>query len=237
VPTICVSLLMRFARLIAVLLGSGFALLAFAILLSCLPANASERDDGPEAYGYTDHPSRVSAPRILDLYVDHDFDDQDRRHILLAVRQWNYALNGFIRFRASLLPEDVPSGMIAEIKRRGGWIVARVDSSHPITHEGEGRHALAVTVGNHHTGFVYVISDRIGGRGLTGVVMHEFGHVLGAGHDSTGLMAPVYSAAGSRCIDHDAIAIVAEAQRLPLSQLNWCDGAGWDRRPAMTSQR
>jgi hypothetical protein len=46
--------------------------------------------------------------------------------------------------------------------------------------------------------------------------------VLGAGHDSAGLMAPVYSAAASRCIDHDAIAMVAEAQRLPLSQLNWC---------------
>ncbi|HEY6983819.1 hypothetical protein [Reyranella sp.] len=228
---------MRFARLIGLLLGSGFALLAFAILLSCLPANASERDDGPDAYGYTDHPSYVSVARVLDLYVDRGFDEQDRQHILLAVRQWNYALNGFIRFRASLLPDDVPSGMMAEIKRTGGWIVARVDSGHPVAREGEGRHALAVTVGNRRTGVVYVISDRIGGRGLAGVVMHEFGHVLGAGHDTAGLMAPVYSIAGSRCIDRDAMAMVAEAQRLPMSQLNWCAGPQWNRRPAMTSQR
>ena len=228
---------MRFARLIGLLLGSGFALLAFAILLSCLPANASERDDGPDAYGYTDHPSYVSVARVLDLYVDRGFDDRDRDLILLAVRQWNYALNGFVRFRASLLPENVPPGMVAEIKRRGGWIVARTDSQNPIAHQGEGRHALALTVGNSHSGFVYVISDRIGGRGLAGVVMHEFGHVLGAGHDSAGLMAPVYSAAGSRCIDRDAMAMVAEAQRLPISQLNWCAGPQWNRRPTMTSQR
>ena len=62
-----------------------------------------------------------------------------------------------------------------------------------------------MTTGN-RGGFVYVISDRIGQRDLTGVVMHEFGHVLGAGHDGAGLMAPVYNAAMGRCIDQDAVA-------------------------------
>jgi Matrixin len=230
----------RLARLIVVLLGSGLALLAAAILLSCLPASAAtgpDDDGGPAAYGYTDHPSRASTPRILDLYVDRDFDNHERQRILMAVRQWNYALNGFVRFRASLLPEEVSPAMIGQIKRAGGWIVARVDSRHPIAQEGEGLHALAVTVGNNHTGFVYVLSDRIGGRDLAGVVMHEFGHVLGAGHDSAGLMAPVYSPGGARCIDHDAMAMVANAQHLPMSQLNWCEPPGWDRRPPMTSQR
>ena len=93
--------------------------------------------------------------------------------------------------------------------------MARVDSRHPIAQQGEGTHALAVTTGG-RGGFVYVISDRIGKRDLTGVIMHEFGHVLGAGHDGYGLMAPVYNAAMGRCIDHDAVALVARAQRLPL---------------------
>jgi hypothetical protein len=230
----------RLARLIAVLLGGGFALLVVAVFLSCLPAAAAsgpDDDGGPSAYGYTDHPSDASAPRILDLYVDRDFDDHERQRILMAVKQWNYALNGFVRFRASLLPADVPQAMIAEIKRRGGWIVARIDSRHPIAHQGEGLHALAVTVGNGHTGFVYVIEDRVGGRDLTGVVMHEFGHVLGAGHDSAGLMAPVYNPAGARCIDRDAMAMVANAERLPMSQLNWCEAPGGQRRRPMISQR
>ena len=123
------------------LLGSGFALLAIALFLASLPVNARERgdDDGLAADGYTDHLSRATAVRLLDLYVVRDFDIPDRRYILSAVRQWNYALNGFVRFRTSLLPQDVPSSMIAEIKRTGGWIVARVDSSHPVTQIDEGR--------------------------------------------------------------------------------------------------
>jgi hypothetical protein len=60
--------------------------------------------------------------------------------------------------------------------------------------------------------------------------MHEFGHVLGAGHDQVGLMAPVYSAAASRCIDRDAVSMVANAQHLPMRQLNWCEPAGYDPR-------
>jgi hypothetical protein len=46
-------------------------------------------------------------------------------------------------------------------------------------------------------------------------------------------MAPVYNPAMGRCIDRDAVALVAQAQRLPLNRLNWCrsaipaaDGAG-----------
>jgi hypothetical protein len=232
------------ARLIAVLVGGGCTLLAVAIFLSCLPANAaglgtdggSGNSDGPAAFGYTDHDSRATSPRILDLYVDRDFSDFERERILFAVKQWNYALNGFIHFRTSLLPDRVSQTMISQIKRQGGWIVAHVDSRHPIAQQGEGLHALAVTVGNGRTGFVYVISDRLGGRDLSGVVMHEFGHVLGAGHDQRGLMAPVYNAAGARCIDHDAMAMVAQAQRLPMSDVNWCEAPSYGR-PPMTSQR
>jgi hypothetical protein len=228
---------LRLARLVSALLAGGLALLAVAIVLSSRPAHANaERDGRPPSFSYTDHPSRASTGRTLMLYVDADFDDNERQDILAALRQWNYALNGFVRFRASLLPGDSSSADLAQIRRSGGWIVARVDSRHPIARQGEGRHALAVTVGG-HGGFVYVIGDRIGSRDLTGVVMHEFGHVLGAGHDEAGLMAPVYSAGAARCIDHDAVAMVAAAQRLPLGQLNWCVPAGYDRRPPATSMR
>jgi hypothetical protein len=124
-----------------------------------------------------------------------------------------------------MLPDNPDQAMIQQIRRSGGWVMARVDSRHPVAQTGEGRQALAVTTGN-RGGFVYVISDRIGNRDLTGVIMHEFGHVLGAGHDGYGLMAPVYSAAMGRCIDQDAVALVARAQRLPINQLNWCEGPG-----------
>lgn len=226
---------MRLARLITMLLASGITLLVAAILLSALPASAAtERSPYPnnDGWHYTQHPSPASTGRSVDLFVDRDFSPYERDHILSALRQWNYALNGFVQFNARLLPQDPQPAMLAQIRRSGGWVVARVDSRHPIAQQGEGLHALAVTTGN-RGGFVYVISDRIGNRDLTGVVMHEFGHVLGAGHDGYGLMAPVYNAAMGRCIDHDAVTLVAQSQRLPLNSLNWCVGPGGEFRTPM----
>ena len=179
---------------------------------------------------YTDHAPPASSGRTIALYVDRDFPDGQRQAIVSAMRQWNYALNGYVRFSAHLLPPDANSSDIARYRRNGAWIVAAVDSRHPIAQKGEGLHALAVTVGNGHDGFVYVIEDRLGGRDLAGVIMHEFGHVLGAGHDQVGLMAPVYNAAAARCIDRDAVSMVANAQHLPLRQLNWCEPTGYDPR-------
>jgi hypothetical protein len=234
---------LRFGRIVAALVGGGCALLFAALLLSSLPANANTGPDrlGSDAdsphYGYTNHPMRASVGRTIDMYVERDFGVRERDHIVSAIRQWNYVLNGFVQFRARLLPPDASAETVSRLRQSGGWIIARVDSSHPIAHQGEGQHALAVTVGNTHSGVVYVISDRIGGRDLTGVIMHEFGHVLGAGHDGAGLMAPVYSSAGSHCIDRAAVAMVANAQRLPLSDLNWCVGPGRDAPPSVAGTR
>jgi len=222
---------LRLPRLITMLLASGVTLLIAAILLSTLPANAAtERTAYPQNDGwhYTTRPTPASTGRVLELYVDRDFSDAERQSMLSAMRQWNYVLNGFVQFRARLLPGDPSPAMLSQIRRSGGWVLARVDSRHPVARQGEGTHALAVTTGN-RGGFVYVISDRIGNRDLSGVIMHEFGHVLGAGHDGYGLMAPVYNAAMGRCIDQDAVALVAQAQRLPLNQLNWCEGPGVGR--------
>ena len=215
---------MRRPRLIALLRASGFTPLVVTILLSAIPASAATMD----GWRYTDHAAPATTGRTVALYVDRDFDDHERSRIVSAMRQWNYVLNGFVRFRARTLPSHPTREMLARIKRSGGWIVARVDSRHPIARQGEGANALAVTVGD-HGGFVYVIGDRVGQRDLTGVIMHEFGHVLGAGHDGSGLMAPVYSSAMGRCIDREAVALVASVHRLPLERLNWCVAPGGSR--------
>ena len=234
---------LRFGRVIAALLSGGCALIVAALLLSGSSANATTGPDrllpdtGAQLYGYTNHPARASTGRNLYMFVDRDFDPRDRDRIVSAIRQWNYVLNGFVQIHARLLPENATSETIMRIKQSGGWAVVRVDSRHPIAHQGEGLHALAVTVGNNRAGVVYVISDRIGRRDLTGVVMHEFGHVLGAGHDAAGLMAPVYSADGSHCIDRAAAAMVANAQHLPIASLNWCVGPGYEQTTPVAGNR
>ena len=220
---------MRLTRLVTVLMASGLALLALAVALSLMTAAAATGEPryDTSAYQYTDKPSAAAmAARTLTIYIDGDFDAAERERIGLALRQWNHVLNGFVRLRPVLLPADASDGAVAQLRRPGAWIVAKVDSRHPAARD---RSALAMTVGNRGSGFVYVIADRFAMRDLTAVMLHEVGHVLGAGHDPHGhLMAPVYDRNNGHCIDRGAVAMVASAQRLPLNQLNWCVGPGLD---------
>jgi matrixin len=216
-------------RLVTVLMASGLALLVLAVALSLMTAAAATGEQHYEtsAYHYTDKPSAAAmAVRTLTIYIDGDFDAAERERIGLALRQWNHVLNGFVRLRPVLLPAEASDGAVAQLRRQGAWIVAKVDSRHPTARD---RSALAVTVGNRGSGFVYVIADRFAMRDLTAVMLHEVGHVLGAGHDPHGhLMAPVYDRNNGHCIDRAAMAMVASAQRLPVNQLNWCVGPGLD---------
>jgi len=226
----------RLARLVASLVISGLALLLVGIVLSFTPARAANgtapRDYGrpsdASAYRYTDKPAPAAAAgsRTLTIYIDRDFDPAERERIGLALQQWNHVLNGLVRLRPTLLPPDPSSQTLAQIRRSGAWIVAKVDSRHPAARE---RTALAMTVGGRGGGFVYVVGDRFATRDLTAVMLHELGHVLGAGHDPHGhLMAPVYDRSNGHCIDRGAAAMVASAQHLPPNQLNWCVGPGLD---------
>lgn len=228
---------MHFGRVIAGLLASGLLMLAAGATLFSLPANAQsgygqsayERQANLQPFQYTSHGARAVPSRVLHLYVDRDFSQREQDNLVSALRQWNHVLNGMLRMEARLLPEDPSGAELARIKRNGGWLILRVDSRHAVAHRGEGLNALAVTVGGSNGGAVYVISDRMGGRDFAGVMMHEFGHVLGAGHGHQGLMGPVYSAAASRCIDQASASLVAQAQRLPLREMNWCEGPSYDR--------
>ena len=220
---------MRLTRLVTVLMASGLALLALAVALSLMSASAAPGEPryDTSAYGYTDKPSAAAmALRTLTIYIDGDFDAAERERIGLALRQWNHVLNGFIRLRPMLLPADASDSAVTQLRRPGTWIVSKVDSRHPAARD---RNAVAMTVGNRGSGFVYVIADRFSMRDLTAVMLHEVGHVLGAGHDPNGhLMAPIYDRNNGHCIDRGAVAMVASAQRLPFNQLNWCVGPGLD---------
>ena len=220
----------RLNRLLAV----GIALLATGITIHGLPATAAPREPGGSPpSNYTNHPTRASASaRTIQFYVDPRFNESERQSIVSAIQQWNHVLNGFVRLRASLNKDP------GEGRRNGTWLVSKVDSSHSIAQSAVGRHALGVTAGGSNGGKVYIIADRIGRRDLTAVLMHEFGHALGARHGGDhGLMAPVYSAGSGHCIDREAAGMVASAQRLPVQQLNWCQVGGEDRDRPRTADR
>lgn len=222
----------RFGRSVITLLLSA------AALWVALPANAANgpsQEPAPGAksgagFRYTDNAAPAPTRRVISLYVDRDFNGAERERIALAVRQWNVALNGFIQFRTGLLMDNPSPQALAQIRHSGGWVLARIDSRHPVARQPGAHQALGMTVGSSAGGgIVYVIGDRFGLPDLNGVILHELGHVLGAGHDDSRnghLMASVYKPGNGHCIDQGAVAMVAAAQRLPLQRLNWCVGPG-----------
>src|SRR5260370_5786581 len=68
--------------------------------------------------------------------------------------------------------------------------------------------------------------ERISLVDLAKVMRHEFGHVLGLGHDPHGeLMSTHYFDHKQRCVDRPAALSVAVLRPFPLDQLSWCGGA------------
>ncbi len=139
---------MRLTRPVTVLMASGLALLALAVALSLMTAAAAtgEARYDTSAYRYTDKPSAATmAARTLTIYIDGDFDAAERERIGLALRQWNHALNGFVRLRPGAAAcRRRPTAAAAQLRRQGAWIVAKVDSRHPAARD---RSALAMTDG------------------------------------------------------------------------------------------
>lgn len=124
---------MRTTRFVTTLVASGLLLLVAAIALSLMNA-AAAAPGGPtydtSAYHYTERPSAAAATsRVVAVYVDTDFGPAERERIGFALQQWNHVLNGFVRLHPVLLDSaDRDLGRL----RRPGWIVAKVDSRHPL---------------------------------------------------------------------------------------------------------
>jgi hypothetical protein len=186
---------------------------------------APASSDPYRAQSYRAHPNRVITVRI-----DAKFNNYERAKALRAVNEWNHALNGHIRLEMSPEGFDTAAFTNAARPRLDGWVVAKSDSSHGLLRAPGMRRTLALTFSNQAGAFVLLAADRVGSKDLATILMHEFGHALGAGHDSrSALMHPFYGGDRQGCIDEHAMREVAKAQRMPLQAFNWC-GLAQERR-------
>ena len=130
----------------------------------------------------------VDLPATIETAIIGPFSDDDRARIAQALDEWNRALNGVARFQPA-----------ADRNGRHLWAITAIPKS-PVQNRNETlAEVKALPAGG---GLLMVYLDRIRGRYLDGITLHELGHVLGLQHEgSRGLMAAEYNPHDQKCVD------------------------------------
>ena len=190
-------------------------------------------------YTSIDRPAHIVHPVLIPVWVDQNFTGAQVEEIKAAIAEWNYVLNGqivitlkmkralgsdkkYYEYPDSFATWEDGNRILKECEHTNlGWVIFNLDSkSKHLDDDTEGVLAYVTGVDTH---FVNVIGDRLGTRSLKDILMHEFGHLLGARHVNTpSLEFPVYDQHQLGCIDKITVAQVATTHELNLSTLNYC---------------
>jgi len=163
------------------------------------------------------------ALKEIPVYIDKDFGEMDRVSIDDAVRQWNFAMNGYVRLEVQSEPFDMQIDIIRKCLSGGCWMLMKVDSNNPMVSGIDVIPGSTLAWANDLGGNrIFFVRDRMKNEWVTGIALHEMGHLLGAAHDDVYLMQPHYHWQDYRCVDYQALKRVAEARHIPLDKLNYC---------------
>lgn len=206
------------------------------IFLGCFVALTSNCHWLPD-YKYTNVPiNYIAEPKIIPVYIDNDFLENEKIQIDNAITQWNYVLNGWVVLQVIDEHFQMDIQVIKKVEAvNNGIIILRVLSDSTLIPDdgflAPGSMTAAWTHGtayNHGIGGheVYLIADRLTDPvTLQGVTLHELGHALGAAHHKEreiSLMNPSYDTQGNSCVDKWSSERVAEFQHLPAQKMNYC---------------
>jgi hypothetical protein len=187
-------------------------------LMVCLTFSCAENWH----FHYINSPSPNNKTGIhLGLWIDQDFGESDRISIRQAVDQWNYAMNGWVILDIKRWDFDMSVQEILDCQKSGGWMIMKIDGSNPMIHDYPGHFVLAF-VDSLRGHLMYVIRNRINNDQVSGIVMHEIGHLMGSGHLKNGLMYFEFHADSSRCVDRGTVTEVAKSWHIDVKNLNYC---------------
>jgi hypothetical protein len=195
----------------------AFTVLAVTGVLHLLPPAAAQplRAEAGAVARYTHHPAAGAPPRRIILSMDGPFTFDERAKILQAIGEWNYALNGFIRLEVVTAGQGGTDSWTIRSEKGGTPQAPDMVRGQPLSSTQSGFLGIG--------GRMVIYVDRIGTRDLRGIVLHEFGHVLGLNHDRGHLMGPRYQPTTEQCIDRETTEAIAARHNLPAASLNWCD--------------
>ncbi len=166
--------------------------------------------------------------KVIQIHVDKHFGAADKLAIDDAIMQWNYALNGYIKLEVVSYDFDMETPTLQKCMVVGSncWLIMKVDSSNPMVTEidktKKGKTYTLAWANELGGNRMYLIRDRLTNKMVTGVTLHEMGHLLGSEHDDAYLMRPMYEWEKTRCVDYEAVMKVAKFQHLPAQCVSYC---------------
>jgi hypothetical protein len=189
--------------------------LAAALLISAAAAADQDgtRPDGTgAAAGALANVVQSTPAKSVRLYLAPDLNSYERAKILVAINDWNFALDGTMRF-------EVIDGPSADRDPLGWNVVVDRATASRASNRG---YALANTMPLNGGGIVIIHAAELGSKDLSNVMRHELGHVLGLGHASAGLMSATYSSHDMKCVDHGSLQQLAIRDKLRAASLRGC---------------
>lgn len=173
-------------------------------------------------------PSHINNPKTIPVWIDSRFNKAEVIAINDSIAEWNGVFNGQITVTTVGYFDGSDEGEAKLIKANMtglGWVIMRLDSDDPwldgVVEPGDGTLAFVTRFDGH---LMVVVGDMVVGRNLKTILMHEMGHLFGAGHVkvANSLMVPYYGPKQATCIDKVTVAQVAEFQKMDLKSLNYC---------------
>lgn len=175
-------------------------------------------------YYYTRQPIPDAPALIMEVKIDKEFSDSDKREIDKALMQWNYVLNGHYQFKVVDWNYDASALHDPKVYYRDAFYFVKItgDESNNYNIKKDNKDSYVLAFAGIGGTITYVIRERLSVGDVYFTVMHEIAHMLGADHNKFRLMNPSFNHTDFQCVDEKTAVQVAKFLGLKLTDLNWC---------------
>jgi hypothetical protein len=170
---------------------------------------------------------------IKPLYIDSSFGSQELKTIESVVAEWNYVLNKKIILKIEPNAIDHTNTKALRylskqiMQTHEGIVIIGINHDDPLVEDNieeyDGTLAYVNGLGE-RANLMVVIRDRMGYKDMRKILLHEFGHALGAHHvNIPSLMYPFYGKRQVGCVDNITVMQIATINNLTFKDLNYCN--------------